>query len=99
MCLRLPQVSIQKIEIHELLRRLICTFDGKARAGVGQGVNPTPRPQRAIISTTNKEGRVMVCFKRAVARIEAHWFADLLGAVALFALLIGGLFVAHGAGL
>ncbi|WP_299505235.1 hypothetical protein [Cypionkella sp.] len=36
---------------------------------------------------------------RAMARLDAHWTGDLIGAACLFALLFMGLFIGHGLGL
>lgn len=50
-----PQDSILKV-FHSLLRRLVGSSDGKARAGVGQGGNPAPRPD-ALPSSSTKSKR------------------------------------------
>jgi len=42
---------------------------------------------------------MMARFKRAVARFEDHWLADLIGAASLFALLWAGLLFGHAWGL
>lgn len=36
---------------------------------------------------------------RAARRLDDHWVGDLLGAMSLFAMLWGGLFLGHGVGL
>jgi hypothetical protein len=41
----------------------------------------------------------MARLKRAMAQIEDHWLADLIGAVALFGLLWAGLLFGHAWGL
>ena len=41
---------------------------------------------------------MMARFKRALARMEDHWLADLIGAVSLFGLLWSGLFIGFAAG-
>ena len=35
----------------------------------------------------------------ALARLDAHWFGDLVGSISLFVLLFGGLFMGCGLGL
>lgn len=42
---------------------------------------------------------MMARFQRAMARIEDHWLADLIGAASLFVLLFGGLLLGCGLGL
>ena len=42
---------------------------------------------------------MMAPLVRALARLDAHWSADLIGSVGLFALMFGGLFLGHGMGL
>lgn len=99
MSFRLPDVSIQKITFHELLRRLVGTVDGKARAGVGQGGNPAPWPDALPSSSPKKKEAVMARLKRALARMEDHWLAELIGAVSIFALLWAGLLFGHAWGM
>lgn len=41
---------------------------------------------------------MMARFKRALARMEDHWFADLIGAVSLFAGLWLGLLLGYAMG-
>lgn len=41
----------------------------------------------------------MARFLRAVARLDDHWIGDLIGAVSLFGILCGGLFLGHAWGL
>lgn len=42
---------------------------------------------------------MMARFKRAMARMEDHWLADLIGAVSLFGLLWAGLLLGAAWGL
>lgn len=42
---------------------------------------------------------MMARLLRALARLEAHWTGDLIGAVSLFSLLFIGLFIGAGLGL
>lgn len=44
-------------DCNSLLRRLICTFDGKARAGAGQGIFLMPRPDARFPISHQKGGR------------------------------------------
>ena len=41
----------------------------------------------------------MAHFIRAMARLDDHWIGDLIGAVCLFGMLWGGLFLGFAAGL
>ena len=43
-------------------------------------------------------GRMMARLLRAMARLDAHWAGDLIGAVSLFSLLFIGLFIGAGLG-
>ncbi len=41
---------------------------------------------------------MMADYLSAMARLNDHWAADLIGCVSLFTLLFGGLFMGHGMG-
>jgi hypothetical protein len=41
---------------------------------------------------------MMADLLRALAHLNDHWIADLVGCVSLFTLLFGGLFLGHGMG-
>lgn len=41
---------------------------------------------------------MMARLKRALARVEGHWLAELIGAASLFALLWAGLLFGHAMG-
>lgn len=43
--------------------------------------------------------RVMTRLLRAMARLDAHWAGDLIGAISLFSILFIGFFIGCGLGL
>lgn len=94
MCLRLPQVSIQKIEIQEFLRRLVGPCDGRSRPGPKEAET---LPGRGASNTRAASiWRALIAVSR---RLDDSVTGDVIGAAALFGLLIGGLFVGCGLGL
>jgi hypothetical protein len=77
-----------------LLHRLVGPFDGRSRPGPKEAETHSGRG-----ASNTRAATVWRAMIAAGHRFEDSLIADLIGAVALFGLLIGGLFLGYGMGL
>ncbi len=92
MRLSFQDVAVKIVQKHEILRRLVGTVDGRAKAGAGEVNSPCALAFNAPFNPREKEA-LMARLIAALARLDDHWIGDLIGAVCLFGMLWGGLFL------
>ena len=98
MRLSLPDVSVKIVQKHQILRRLVGTAEGRAKAGAGEVKSPRALAFNAPFNPKERQA-LMAHFIGAMARLNDHWIGDLIGAVCLFGILWGGLFLGFAAGI
>lgn len=98
MRLSLPDVPVKIVQKHQILRRLVGTAEGRAKAGAGEVKSPRALAFNAPFNPKERQA-LMARLITALARLDDHWIGDLIGAVCLFGMLWGGLFLGFAAGL
>lgn len=98
MRLSLPDVAVKIVQKHQILRRLVGTVDGRAKASAGEVKSPRALAFNAPFNPKERQA-LMARLITVLARLDDHWIGDLIGAVCLFGMLWGGLFLGFAAGL
>ncbi len=97
MRLSFPDVAVKIVQKHEILRRLVGAVDGRTKAGAREVKLFCALAFNAPFNPKERQA-LMARLIAALARLDDHWIGDLIGAVCLFGMLWGGLFLGFAVG-